>query len=246
MTATSTWQIEFVDAAGSTDLTSSVMGFSINQSATIGVLSSYTARVTLDNTGNLFTPAAGGTYASFTWFSKVVKISCDISDGSTTSTAEVAHLVVADLKFNDDGQYSTVDIRLLDPFTFAGRDKVVEQDVTAAYGDLDVVSQSIVNGASGLSAVPFPKFGATNATVSSFNKKNNKPAEATGTVPVGYAGIIDEFESGTAKDHLNYQVLRSGPSLAYPTTAEYDSSAAKWTLNAAYVNRLLSKEAVEP
>ena len=246
MTTTSTWQIEFVDAAGSTDLTSSVMGFSINQNATIGVLSSYTARVTLDNTANLFTPAAGGTYASFTWFSKVVKISCDISDGSTTSTAEVAHLVVADMKFNDDGQYSTVDIRLLDPFTFAGRDKVVEQDVTAAYGDLDVVSQSIVNGASGLSAVPFPKFGATNATVSSFNKKNNKPAEATGTVPVGYGGIIDEFESGTAKDHINYQVLRSGPSLAYPTTAEYDSSAAKWTLNAAYVNRLLSKEAVEP
>jgi len=242
MTATTTWQIEFVDASGTTDLTAYVMGMQITQDLAVGSMASYHGRITLNNNGNLFTPDGGGTYQAFAWWEKVVKISCDVSDGSTTTAAEVAHLVVGDISFDDTGQYSTVQIRLLDPFTFAARDQVVGVDVTAAYGDLDVVTQAIMNGDSGLTAVPFPKFGATNSTVTSINKKNNVPAEAA--TGAGYWGIIDEFESGTAKDYTNYQVLVSGPAIVYPTTADYSGGAAKWTLNAGYVNRLLAKETV--
>ena len=75
MTVTTTFQVEFVDASGTTDLTSDVMGFQILQRVSVGTMASYTGSITLDNTDNKFTPGAGGTYASFAWFSKVIKIS---------------------------------------------------------------------------------------------------------------------------------------------------------------------------
>lgn len=244
MTATTTWAINFVDASGSTDLTSRVLSFQINQEVQIGQITTFNGTMTMENSDNALTPAAGGTYQNFAWFEKVVKITCAVNDGSSTSTAEVGHFIVADLHFNDDGVQSTVRFRLLDPLTFAGRDKVEEVDVSVVYKDLDTMCQEIINGDSGLTAVAFPKFGATNSTVSSVNKKNDKPAEATGTVPEGYAGLIDEFETGSAKDHINFQVLPAGPAIVYPTVAEYNSGTAKWTLNAAYVNRLLTKGTV--
>ncbi len=240
---TTAWQIEFVDASAATDLTSSVLGFSLTQNLQIGRMSSYYGNMTLDNTGNLFTPNAGGTYASFNWFQKLVKLTFDIAVGETTKTAEAAYLVVQDIRFNDDGAKATVELILADPFTYASRDAVEAIDVAIAYGTLDAVSQTIVNGATGITRVAFPKFGASSATVSAINKKNNvDPQVSSETVPLGYAGIIDEFLSGTAKDHINSQILPSGPSLIYPTTATYSSNT--WTLNAAYVNRLLTKETV--
>jgi len=240
MTVTSTWQIEFVDASTTTDLTSNVLGFSIRQNVSLTRITGHTGNMTLNNNANLFTPGAGGTYASFGWFSKLIKITCDINDGSTTSTAEVAWMVVQDIRFNDDGQFATVELTLVDPLTYAGRDAVEEIDVTAVYSVLDEVSQTILNGGSGLSRVPFPKFGASSATVTSVNKKNNVPAGKE-TSP-GYWGILSEFETGTAKDYINNQVLPSGPAIIYPTVATYSSNT--WTLHAAYVNRLLTKESV--
>ena len=246
MTASTTWAFNFVDASGSTDFTSRVLSFQINQNVAIGQITTFNGTMTMNNSDNALTPAGGGTYQSFAWFEKVVKITCAVNDGSSTSTAEVGHFIVADLHFNDDGVQSTVRFRLLDPLTFAGRDAVEEIDVSVAYGQLDEVSVQLLNGTTGfgsVSAVAFPKFGATNATVSSINKKNNVPAEST--QGAGYWGIIDEFETGTAKDHLNFQILPAGPAIVYPTAAEYDSSAAKWTVNAAYVNRLLTKGTVD-
>ena len=246
MTCSHTWQIEFLDAAGTTDLTSSVLGFSIHQNADIGRMATFGGYMHLDNTGNLFTPSGGGTYQNFTWFNKIVKISCDINDGATTTAAEVAYMVVIDMNFTDDGSNATLMLTLADPFTFAGRDAVTEVDeASVSYGTLDAISQDIINGVpSGVDAVPFPKFGATNSTVCAINKQNNvDPAETAG-YPIGYAGIIDTFDDGTARDYISNQVLPSGPSILFPTTATYDGSAAKWTLNAAYLNRLLTKETV--
>tara|TARA_Y100000004_G_scaffold173879_1_gene212129 strand:+ start:327 stop:1670 length:1344 start_codon:yes stop_codon:yes gene_type:complete len=245
MTVSTTWAFNFVDASGSTDFTSRVLSFQINQEVQIGQITTFSGTMTMDNSDNALTPAAGGTYQNFAWFEKVVKITCAVNDGATTSTAEVGHFIVADLHFNDDGVQSTVRFRLLDPFTFAGRDTVEEIDVSVAYGYLNEVTEQLINGTTGfgsVSAVAFPKFGATNATVSAVNEKNNRPSEAGTTA--GYWGIIDEFEAGTAKDHLNFQILPAGPSIVYPTVAEYDSGTAKWTLNAAYVNRLLTKGTV--
>ncbi len=244
MSVTTTWQFEFVDAAGTTDFTNRVLSFQINQNVEIGQITTFNGTMTMNNSDNALTPGAGGTYQAFTWFEKVVKISCDVNDGSTTTAAEVAHMIVADLHFDDDGVQSTVRFRLLDPLTFAGRDAVEDIDVTsAAYGFLYSISEQLINATTGfgeISAVAFPKFGATNATVSSINPKTVEPPESTSygsNVLPGYGGIIDQFESGTAKDHLNFQILPSGPATIYPTVAEYDASSAKWTLNAGYLNR---------
>ena len=57
MTVTSTLQIEFLDASSTTDLTSSVLGFSIHQNANIGRMATFGGYMHLDNTGNLFTPS---------------------------------------------------------------------------------------------------------------------------------------------------------------------------------------------
>ena len=103
MTVTSTWQVEFLDASTTTDLTSNVLGFSIHQNVQIGRFATFGGYMHLDNTGNLFTPSGGGTYQAFTWFNKIVRITCDINDGSTTSTADVAYMVVTDMAFKDDG-----------------------------------------------------------------------------------------------------------------------------------------------
>jgi hypothetical protein len=245
MTVTSTWQVEFLDASTTTDLTSNVLGFSIHQNLQIGRFATFGGYMHLDNTGNVFTPSGGGTYQAFTWFNKIVRITCDINDGSSTSTADVAYMVVTDMDFKDDGSYATVMLTLADCYTYAGRDAVTAIDTSAAYGELDAVAQDIVNGVpSGVEAVPFPKFGATNATVSAFAKLNNVDSAETATYPIGYTGIIQEFEDGTARDYISSQILPSGPAVAFPTTATYDSGTAKWTLNAAYINRLLTKETV--
>ena len=251
MTVSTTWAFNFVDASGSTDFTSRVLSFQINQEVQIGQITTFSGTMTMDNSDNALTPAAGGTYQAFTWFEKVVKITCAVNDGSSTSTAEVGHFIVADLHFNDDGVQSTVRFRLLDPLTFAGRDAVEEIDVTTAYGFLYDISEQLINATTAfgaISAVAFPKFGATNATVSSINPKTAEPPESIAygsNILAGYGGIIDEFESGTAKDHLNFQILPSGPATIYPTTADYDASSAKWTLNAGYLNRLLTKGTVD-
>ena len=240
MACTHTWQVEFKDASATTDLTSYVLGFSLHQSVQIARNASYNGYMHLDNNSNIFTPGAGGTHQAFDWFSKIIQFTCDVNDGSTTSTADVAHMVVVDIDFQDDGQQARVMLTLADFFSYAGRDQVVEIDVTADYGTLDEIGENILNGGGGISAVPFPKFGASSATVTSINKKNNVPAGSE-TSP-GFWGIIDEFDAGTAKDHLNAQVLPSGPALIYPTTAAYSSNT--WTLNAGYINRLMTKESV--
>ena len=240
MACTHTWQVEFKDASATTDLTSYVLGFSLNQSVQIARNASYNGYMHLDNNSNIFTPSAGGTHQAFDWFSKIIQFTCDINDGSTTSTASVADMVVVDIDFQDDGQQATVMLTLADYFSYAGRDQVVEIDITADYGTLDVVSQNILNGGGGITAVPFPKFGASSDTVTAINKKNNVPAGSE--TAAGFWGIIDEFDSGTAKDHLNAQVLPSGPAIIYPTNASYSSNT--WTLNAGYINRLMTKESV--
>ena len=246
MTCTHTWQIEFLDAAGTTDLTSSVLGFSIHQNADIGRMATFGGYISLDNTGNLFTPSGGGTYQNFTWFNKIVKISCDINDGATTTAAEVAYMVVIDMNFTDDGSNATLMLTLADPFTFAGRDAVTEVDeASASYGTLDAISQDIINGVpSGVDAVPFPKFGATNSTVCAINKQNNVDPAETASYPIGYSGIITTFDDGTARDYISNQVLPSGPAVCFPTIADYSPSAGRYTLTAVYLNRLLTKETV--
>ena len=195
MTVTSTWQVEFLDASTTTDLTNNVLGFNISQFVQIGRFATYVGYMDLDNTNNVFTPSGGGTYQAFAWFNKIVRITCDINDGSATSTADVAYMVVTDINFMDDGSYAKVGLTLADCFTYAGRDAVTAIDVSAAYGELDAVAQEIVNGVpSGVDAVTFPNFGATNATVSAFAKLNNVDSAETATYPIGYTGIIQEFE----------------------------------------------------
>ena len=117
MTVTSTWQVEFLDASTTTDLTSKVLGFSIHQNLQIGRFATFGGYMHLDNTGNIFTPSGGGTYQAFTWFNKILRITCDINDGSTTSTADVAYMVVTDMDFKDDGSYATVMLTLADCYT---------------------------------------------------------------------------------------------------------------------------------
>ena len=245
MTVTHTWAVNFVDASGTTDLTAYTLGFQINQNVQIARMSNYTGQMTLSNQTNIFTPNAGGTHQTFKWFEKIIKITCAINDGSTTSTADVAHLVVTDIDFRDDGQRSTVQLTLNDFFVYTARDAVSVIDVTAAYGTLDVICKDMMNGTpSGVEAVPFPKFGAGTgapATVTAITKMNEVDPVETDTYPIGFSGIIEEFDDGTCRDYINNQILPSGPAFVYPTTAAYDGAANKWTLNANYVNRLMTK-----
>jgi hypothetical protein len=240
MPCSHTWEIYLRDADTSIDITSSVLGFSLNQSVQIARVGSYNGYLHLDNNENIYTPSAGGTHASLDWFSMILDIRCIINDGSTSTTANVAHMIINDIDFQDDGQQARVMLTLADFFSYAARDQVKEIDITADYDTLDVVSQNILNGVGGITAVPFPKFDAASDTVTAINKKNNVPAGSE-TAP-GFWGIIDEFDSGTAKDHLNAQVLPSGPAIIYPTTASFAGST--WTLNAGYINRLMTKESV--
>lgn len=240
MACTHEWNVFFLDASNTFNFTSYVKGFSLHQGVQIARVSSYNGYMHLDNNSNIFTPGAGGSYHGMNWFSSVVQIKCQINDGATTSTANVAHMVVTDIDFQDDGEEATVMLTLSDYYSYAGRDQVKEIDVTTAYGLLDDVGETILNGGGGISRVPFPAFGASSDTVVALNKVNNVPSGSE-TAP-GYWGIIDEFDSGTAKDHLNAQVLPSGPAIVYPTTASYGSNT--WTLNSNYVNRKLTKESV--
>lgn len=240
MPCSHTWEIYLRDADTSINITSSVLGFSLNQSVQIARVGSYNGYLHLDNNENIYTPSGGGTHASLDWFSMILDIRCIINDGSTSTTANVAHMIINDIDFQDDGQQARVMLTLADFFSYASRDQVKEIDVTADYDTLDVVSKNILNGVGGITAVPFPKFDAASDTVTAINKKNNVPAGSE-TAP-GFWGIIDEFDSGTAKDHLNAQVLPSGPAIIYPTTASFAGST--WTLNAGYINRLMTKESV--
>jgi len=240
MPCSHTWEIYLRDADTSINITSSVLGFSLNQSVQIARVGSYNGYLHLDNNENIYTPSGGGTHASLDWFSMILDIRCVINDGSTSTTANVAHMIINDIDFQDDGQQARVMLTLADFFSYASRDQVKEIDVTADYDTLDVVSKNILNGVGGITAVPFPKFDAASDTVTAINKKNNVPAGSE-TAP-GFWGIIDEFDSGTAKDHLNAQVLPSGPAIIYPTTASFAGST--WTLNAGYINRLMTKESV--
>ena len=240
MACTHTWDIYLRDADTSINITSSVLGFSLNQSVQIARVGLYNGYLHLDNNENIYTPSGGGTHASLDWFSMILDIRCIINDGSTSTTANVAHMIINDIDFQDDGQQARVMLTLADFFSYASRDQVKEIDVTANYDTLDVVSKNILNGVGGITAVPFPKFDAASDTVTAINKKNNVPAGSE-TAP-GFWGIINEFDSGTAKDHLNAQVLPSGPAIIYPTTASFAGST--WTLNAGYINRLMTKESV--
>ena len=245
MTATHTWAVNFVDASGATDLTAYTLGFQINQNCQIARMSTYTGQMTLSNQTNIFTPGAGGTHQNFEWFSKIIKITCAVNDGATTSTADVAHLVVTDIDFRDDGQKATVQLTLNDFFVYTARDAVSVIDITAAYGTLDVICKDMMNGTpSGVDPVPFPKFGAANATVTDVLKMNNVDPAETDTYPIGFSGILEEFDDGTCRDYINNQILPSGPALIYPTTAAYNAGTGKWTLTANYVNRLMTKETV--
>ena len=82
MTATTTWAFNFVDAAGTTDFTSRVLSFQINQNVAIGQITTHNGTMTMENSDNALTPGAGGTYQAFAWFEKVVKITCAVNDGS--------------------------------------------------------------------------------------------------------------------------------------------------------------------
>lgn len=240
MACTHTYDIYFRDADTVINITSAVLGFSLHQSVQIARTGTASGYMHLDNNNNIYTPDGGGTHQSLDWFSMILEIRCIINDGSTTTTADMAHMVVTDVSFNDDGQQATVMLTLADFFCYTSRDQVKEIDVTSAFGTLDEVSETIINGGSGISRVPFPKFDAGNNTVVSIDKKNNVPAGSE--TAAGFWGIIDEFDSGTAKDHVNAQVLPSGPALVWPTHARF--AGATWTLEAAYINRLMTKETV--
>ena len=62
MTVSTTWAFNFVDASGSTDFTSRVLSFQINQEVQIGQITTFSGTMTMDNSDNALTPAAGGTY----------------------------------------------------------------------------------------------------------------------------------------------------------------------------------------
>jgi hypothetical protein len=237
MPVTHTWNVRLRDKTTLISVDSNLLGFSLNQSVQIGRVASYSGYMHLDNTNNTYTPDGGGTHESLDWFSMLVEFKCQVDDGSTTTIVDVASMVVTDIDFQDDGQQARVMLTLYDYFAYAARDQVKEIDATVITDDLDVIAETILNGNSDIERVPFPKFGASSNTVVSINKKNNVPAGAVNAA--GYWGIIDEFEEGTAKDVLNSQVLPSGPAIIYPTAATF--AGATFTLNAAYVNRLMTK-----
>ena len=240
MTVSHSWQVYFTDASSQVELSSYVLGFSLHQSVQIGRMGSYSGYLHLDNSTNIFTPDAGGTYQAFDWFSKIVGFRCGVTDSTvTTSVASVADMVVTDIDFQDDGQKATVMLTLADFFCYAARDQVSELDTTTLLDELDDIAATILNGNSDISRVPFPKFGAANISSVTVRKLNDVPAGSVNAA--GFWGIIDEFDSGTAKDHINAQVLPSGPALMYPTTAAY--SGSNFTLYVAYVNRLMTKKA---
>ncbi len=242
MTVSHSWQVYFTDASSQVELSSYVLGFSLHQSVQIGRMGSYNGYLHLDNSTNIFTPDAGGTYQAFDWFSKIVEIRCAVTDSTvTTSNAQVADMVITDIDFQDDGQKATVMLTLADFLCYAARDQVTELDTTAVVDELDDIAATILNGNSDISRVPFPKFGATNISAVSVRKMNEVPAGSSNAA--GFFGVIDEFDSGTAKDHINAQCLPSGPALMYPTVANYSGSSEKFTLYVAYVNRLMTKSA---
>jgi len=109
------WRIYLFDGTGDTEITSSVQGFSTQETVRIGSLSSFDAVITLDNDSGDFTPAEGGgtgTYKNTNWLTKGIKIKADVD--TVTNPLTLFTGIVADVDFRDNGINSTMTIMAQD------------------------------------------------------------------------------------------------------------------------------------
>jgi len=124
MSIVTTWTIKFGGAIGSstrTDITSRVLGMTINQPLNISAPSRHSAIITLENNNGDFTPDIGNSYSSVNWFAQAVFIDVDIN---STYQYPVFDGIIESFELYDDGINSTVQLTVIDPLTFAGRSKI--------------------------------------------------------------------------------------------------------------------------
>lgn len=116
MTVETTWTVEIGDQV-LTDITDTVLGFSVDQPIEIRQHTPHIARFTLDNNDARYTPGAGGTFTSFDWFNKMVRITADVG----SYTAAVYDGFITEFDISDDGVNSVVNFAAVDALSLAGR-----------------------------------------------------------------------------------------------------------------------------
>lgn len=136
MTVATTWTVKIGDQV-LTDITDTVLGFSVNQPIEIRQHTAHTARLTLDNNDGRYTPGAGGTFTSFDWFNKMVRITATVG----SYTAAVYDGFIDSFDINDDGLNSVVDISAIDALSLAGRAPMRSAVGTQGFIPTDMIRQ---------------------------------------------------------------------------------------------------------
>ena len=85
--ATDTWNVQIYLNSGWRDVTANVRGINV-QYGRQRVLDSFRAgklRLSLDNTGNVYGPLAGGTYGDAQWINAEIRVSVNINSASNNT-----------------------------------------------------------------------------------------------------------------------------------------------------------------
>jgi hypothetical protein len=199
MTLTATWAVTFGQKSTTVDLTDRVVGMRVQQQLRLAQLGVGRAFVTLNNNDGALTPRNGGTYTSTDWFSYYMRVSCTISNGSSSYTARLFDGMVSDFTVDDDGQNSYVTISADDFMTVAGRSPVVAAatDILAPFGATQAIS-------SVLATQDYPALGGTDPV----------------TIVVGLRGsrarsMVVKTQNTVTAQAINDQVLPAGPIIAW-------------------------------
>ena len=153
MAITTTSRVEIGRLGAIVDFTSRMMSYSTELDVDWGRCAPATATVTLKNFDGALTPGAGGTYASLDWFKQALWIYCK-SDNGTSNLEVVAFAgLINDIRFDDDGKYSTVTITAVDGISKVGQGITVTRTAYSA----DAMGDSAMNPITTIGGATWPK-----------------------------------------------------------------------------------------
>lgn len=151
MASATTWRVELGSLTLLDNITSFVMGMSIDQNVDVNVIGRGTCSITLDNSTGAFTPGGGGTYSSTDWFAQGLFVKTVLP-----GVIDVFNGVITDFQLSDTGKASTVTITAQDALTVAAR--TVGSQIVSAKPYLTLYRELVDR-----TGIVFPRFGGTNA-----------------------------------------------------------------------------------
>jgi len=149
--ATDTWNVQIYLNSGWRDVTANVRGINV-QTGRQRVTDSFRAgqcRVSLDNTGNVYGPLAGGTYGSAQWINAEIRVSVNINSASNNTPIFRGTIEDVDTLY-PNSKDSTVIVKAFD-----GLSKLAKTEITSHTFSTEVGSTRFTNMLN-LSTVNYP------------------------------------------------------------------------------------------